>query len=64
MTAASSPKPELSRTASTERDGCAAQDGWTDGRMDEGETGGVGGWGVGVFQNKAQPVLWRYQLTF
>lgn len=36
LTAASSPKPELSHMASTEGDGCAAQG--TDGRMEEVET--------------------------
>lgn len=36
LTAASSPRPELSHVASTERDGCAAQG--MDGRMEEGET--------------------------
>lgn len=60
LTAASSPRPELSRMALTERDGCAAQG--MDGRVEEGETDG--GIGAGVSGNKAQPVLWCYQLTF
>lgn len=58
LTAASSPKPELSHMASTEGDGCAAQG--MDGRMEEVETDRRGG----VSRNKAEPVLWRYQLTF
>lgn len=59
LTAASSPRPEPSHMALTERDGCAAQG--MDGRMEEGETDG--GWG-GYSWNKAQPVLWCYQVTF
>lgn len=62
LTAASSPRPELSHMALTERDGCTAQG--MDGRMEEGETDRSWAGGGGVSRNKAQPVLWCYQLTF